>query len=232
MTIKQGDRIPITRPGGSPLAQDVPVTDVVPAGGATGQALRKKSSTDFDMEFGNEVPAGGMSGQVLTKNASGDYLSQWASLQHKLVAGGGAGDVTVTGIKVGDILTEVIEYVYAAGVTTNVLDLTSEFSITPTPTGTISHFSNNLSGGTTVSKASGADPAAGPVTISGTTSYNGTHTASAIVAGVSFDIDVPFAADDATGSYLGIPVNGVINNTGGSNTTGNKLLVRWTKLTA
>lgn len=231
MTIKSTDRIPITRQGAGPLQIDAPITDVVPAGGTTGQAMRKKSSADFDFEFGNEVPAGGTLGQLLVKNAAGDYLLQWGTLKHQLVAGGAAGDIAVSGIKVGDVLTEVIEYKYAAGVTTDVLDLTAEFAITPTPTGTITGFADNLSGGTTVS-ISGTAPAVGPVTISGTTNYNGTHTASNIVPGVSFDIDVAFVANDATGSYIGVPVNGVINNGGGSNTTGNKLLVRWTKLTA
>ena len=77
--------------------------------------------------------------------------------KHALVNGDVAGDITVTGIKLGDRLDEVIEYVYVAMVTTDILDLTGEFTIT---------------------------------------------------------------GDDT------------IDNTGGSNTSGNKLLVRWTKLTA
>jgi hypothetical protein len=152
--------------------------------------------------------------------------------KHALIAGDVAGDIAVAGIKVGDRLDEVIEYVYVAAVTTDMLDLTSEFTIPPTPTGTISAFANNGVGGTTVTIAAGIDPAAGNVTISGTTNYNGAHDAGAIVPGVSFDIDVVFVANDAAGAYVGVPVNDIINNAGGSNTSGNKLMVRWTKLTA
>ena len=77
--------------------------------------------------------------------------------KHALVAGAAAGDVTVTAIKAGDELDEVIYYVGAGVAVTNVSDLTAEFTIT---------------------------------------------------------------------------ADGKINNTSGTASTGGKLLVRWTKLTA
>ena len=50
--------------------------------------------------------------------------------KHALVAGAAAGDVTVTAIKAGDELDEVIYYVGAGVAVTNVSDLTAEFTIT------------------------------------------------------------------------------------------------------
>lgn len=79
-------------------------------------------------------------------------------LKTAVVAGGAAGDIAVTDIKTGDTLDAVIYYVGAGTAVTDVVDLTSEFTI----------------------KAG----------------------------------------------------NGVITNTGGTATTGGKLEVRWTKLTA
>jgi hypothetical protein len=56
----------------------------------------------------------------------------WA--KHALVAGGAAGDITVTGIKVGDELLEVLWFVGAGTAVTDVTDLTAEFTITATNT--------------------------------------------------------------------------------------------------
>ncbi len=55
----------------------------VPAGGATGQVLAKKSDTDFDTEWRTEsaqqqgIPTGGSSGQVLAKASASDYDVTW-----------------------------------------------------------------------------------------------------------------------------------------------------------
>jgi hypothetical protein len=93
---------------------------------------------------------------VQVDQPTGDVTITVGVPQNALVAGGAAGDIAVAGIELGDRLDQVICYVYTAGVTTDVLDLTSEFMIT---------------------------------------------------------------------------ADGTINNTGGTVTTGNKLLVNWTKLT-
>ena len=49
--------------------------------------------------------------------------------KHALVAGGAAGNFTVTGIKTGDELNEVIYYVGAGTAVTDISDLTAEFTI-------------------------------------------------------------------------------------------------------
>ena len=53
-----------------------------------------------------------------------------SSAQHKLIAGGVAGELSCADIQVGDDLNEVIVYVFTDGAVTDVVDLTSEFSIT------------------------------------------------------------------------------------------------------
>jgi len=50
--------------------------------------------------------------------------------KHALIAGGAAGNFTVTGIKTTDTLNMVLQFVGAATTVTNVADLTSEFTIT------------------------------------------------------------------------------------------------------
>jgi hypothetical protein len=52
----------------------------------------------------------------------------------KVVAGGAAGNFTVTGIKTTDALTTVLRLVDAATTMTNITDLSSEFTITATNT--------------------------------------------------------------------------------------------------
>jgi len=51
----------------------------VPAGGTTGQALVKKSSTDGDVEWKaiNSIPDGGTTGQVLAKKSNTDKDVEW-----------------------------------------------------------------------------------------------------------------------------------------------------------
>jgi hypothetical protein len=53
-------------------------------------------------------------------------------LKHALVAGGAAGDITVTGIKTTDTLALVLRFIGAGVAVTDVTDLTSEFTITAT----------------------------------------------------------------------------------------------------
>ena len=113
-----------------------PLLDNLPASATTAQGAKADTALQ-PVVFGAGIAAGGFA-------------------KHALVAGAAAGDVTVTGIKVGDVLGEVIYYIGAGTSVTNVADLTVEFTITA----------------------------------------------------------------------------GKINNTGGTASTGGKLLVRWTKLTA
>ncbi len=54
--------------------------------------------------------------------------------KHAVVAGGAAGNITVTGIKTTDTLAAVLRLVGAATTLTNITDLTSEFTITATST--------------------------------------------------------------------------------------------------
>ncbi len=65
--------------------------------------------------------------------------------------------------------------------------------------GTITAMADNGSSGTTISSTT-TYFAGEEVTITGTTSYNGTFQIFTVVAGVSFDIQTAFVADDATGS--------------------------------
>lgn len=66
-------------------------------------------------------------------------------------------------------------------------------------TGTLTAMAPNVSGGTTISSTITYFEDE-ELTISGTTSYNGTFFIFNVVAGVSFDISAPFVANDATGS--------------------------------
>lgn len=66
-------------------------------------------------------------------------------------------------------------------------------------TGTITAMADNGSGGTTISAATTYFEDE-EVTITGTTSYNGTFQIFNVVPGVSFDTITPFVADDAAGS--------------------------------
>lgn len=70
----------------------------------------------------------------------------------------------------------------------------------PGKSGTISAFSDNGSGGTTVTDTAHGLGNNVQVTISGTTNYNGTFTATLLTAN-TFDINTAFVADDATGSW-------------------------------
>src|SRR5438046_2754800 len=66
-------------------------------------------------------------------------------LKRALIAGGAAGNFTVTGIKTTDALSLVLRFIGAGTAITDVSDLTSEFTITTTNT------INNTSGTATTS---------------------------------------------------------------------------------
>lgn len=79
-------------------------------------------------------------------------------------------------------------------------------------TGTITAMADNGSGGTTVSSTTTYFEDE-ELTLSGTTSYNGTFFIFNVVAGVSFDIPTGFVADDATGSIVSVRLD--VTLTGG-----------------
>lgn len=67
-------------------------------------------------------------------------------------------------------------------------------------TGAITSFSDNGSGGTCVVSVGHGLPDERLIEITGTISYNGKHEIHTVLGG-SYDIDVPFVADDATGTW-------------------------------
>lgn len=67
--------------------------------------------------------------------------------------------------------------------------------------GAITVFADNGSGGTTVTSAAHGQPNERLVGIADTTSYNGNHEIFAVTAN-TYDIDVAFVADDATGTWV------------------------------
>lgn len=90
-------------------------------------------------------------------------------------------------------------------------------------TGTITAMASNGLGGTTVSSTTTYFEDE-ELTLSGTTSYNGTFYIFNVVTGVSFDIAKAFVADDATGSVTSI--RRALTLTGGHGiTTGNSLKI-------
>lgn len=68
----------------------------VPTGGTSGQVLTKKSSDDFDAEWGtpgSSLPSGGTPSQVLTKKSLTAGDAEWRDAQVQLPAGGYAGQI-------------------------------------------------------------------------------------------------------------------------------------------
>ena len=63
------------------------------------------------------------------QGAKADTARQSGDAKHALVAGGAAGDITVTAIKAVDKLDEVIYFVGAGVAVTDISDLTAEFTI-------------------------------------------------------------------------------------------------------
>jgi hypothetical protein len=63
-------------------ADALTVDGLAPAGGSTGEVLKKQSGSDFDYDWdtdatGSGVPVGGTIGQVLTKQSGTDYDTDW-----------------------------------------------------------------------------------------------------------------------------------------------------------
>lgn len=63
----------------------------VPAGGTTGQVLKKQSDDDFDAEWQDDesLPSGGSTGQVLAKTSSADGAAGWIDKPGEVVPGSG-----------------------------------------------------------------------------------------------------------------------------------------------
>jgi hypothetical protein len=76
-----------------PYALGMIAYDLIPAGGTTGQALLKKTSNDYDMEWANPAgfPAGGLDGQFLAKDGLDPYETRWEDPP----MGGGGSDLGV-----------------------------------------------------------------------------------------------------------------------------------------
>ena len=91
---------------------------VLPSGGSSGQVLKKSSSTDYAVEWGNEsgavssvdgktgsvtvLPSGGTSGQVLKKSSSTDYAVEWGNESGAVTSvNNKTGAVTLTASDVG-----------------------------------------------------------------------------------------------------------------------------------
>lgn len=95
-----GDRVKIAADSGTFVAEYVvgspkqggEVTGI-PAGGAEGRVLRKRSATDYDVAWSSKglVPAGGSAGQVLSKSSGSDYALTWATISGTLPSGGSSG---------------------------------------------------------------------------------------------------------------------------------------------
>jgi hypothetical protein len=72
----------------------------VPAGGAALQVLRKKSATDFDVEWqADRVPAGGTTLQALRKKSGADYDVEWQTDRQQVWVpgfGGNGGAIAVS----------------------------------------------------------------------------------------------------------------------------------------
>lgn len=100
----------------------IALTSLLPAGGSSGQVLRKNSATDFDATWSatSLVPAGGSSGQVLQKNSGTDFDAVWSGSGFRL--GGQRGVASVTAGAV-DNITQAVSYptAFASGVTPSVM---------------------------------------------------------------------------------------------------------------
>ncbi len=77
---------------------------------------------------------GGKADTALQPIVAGSGIGAGGFAKHAVVAGGSAGDFTVTGIKTGDELDEVLYFVGAGTAVTDISDLTAEYSITGTNT--------------------------------------------------------------------------------------------------
>jgi len=68
----------------------------VPAGGSTGQVLKKESNTDYDTSWTTLVgiPGGGTSGQALIKSSATNYDAAWTTI-YTIPSGGTSGQALV-----------------------------------------------------------------------------------------------------------------------------------------
>lgn len=124
-SLTAGTGIGIDTPTGTPTITNDGVTSLI-AGAGIGIDVSTGDST---------VTNDGVTSLTAGTGAKIDTTTGDATLSvdppgHALVAGDVAGNITVTGIKAGDRLDSVIQYVYTAGATTDVTDLTAEFTIT------------------------------------------------------------------------------------------------------
>lgn len=94
-----GDRVKIAKDAGTYVCEYVvgapgaTAPHELPAGGAQGKVLKKKTATDYDVEWAdetNDLPAGGSTGQVLAKSTNYDYAVSWKTV-HEIPSGGAAG---------------------------------------------------------------------------------------------------------------------------------------------
>jgi hypothetical protein len=87
---------------------------------------RQKADTARLLDLGSA--AGDSESAFLQPIVAGSGIGGGGFLKKALIAGGAAGDRTVTGIKSGDELVQVLQFVGAGVALTDIVDLTSEFT--------------------------------------------------------------------------------------------------------
>lgn len=145
---------------GSPKqSEDDPSTVTgIPAGGALGTVLRKKTSSDYDVEWSvtGLIPSGGSSGQYLYKTGSGNYAVGWTDTPtaDKLVNGNYELQLSSAGVVTGKKnypltlgnATYPLTSVYTTGGTFGTSSgKIGFFGATPIAVQTLSTTSNNMS---------------------------------------------------------------------------------------
>lgn len=100
MRFDVGDRVKVHKESGSYIVEYVisaPMEDYpIPTGGTQGQVLRKRSGSNYDLEWGSissegTLPTGGTQGQILRKKSGTDYDTEWQNLTGTLPTGGTTG---------------------------------------------------------------------------------------------------------------------------------------------
>lgn len=88
IVFKVGDRVRVFRDSGTYVVEYVVGNPGgvhgIPTGGSSGQALVKKSSTNYDVKWADTggssgLPSGGTKGNVLTKKSSTNYDAEWSA---------------------------------------------------------------------------------------------------------------------------------------------------------
>lgn len=103
---KAGDRVKILADSGTYVVEYVvgPPKQAgeeivgVPAGGTTGQVLKKSSNNDHAIQWGGvdgTLPSGGAKGQFLVKNSAASHDVSWASPDGMIPSGGTAGQCLI-----------------------------------------------------------------------------------------------------------------------------------------